>query len=1089
MAAPSALFLNDQPLPVGTPAISIAETAFSGSLIGQLSATDPDPNETFTFILLDDADGRVFLSGSDLRLSEGATLDGSAAPLSVTVRVSDRTGATLTTTFQIAVTDNPTLITRYDATLADGLFTGQGEAEHFIAGAGNDTFAPDGADIIVFSGNRSDNSFDFTPEDFGGYGGYGGYGSGDPTPAQLLVTDLRSGGPDGQDLILNPSILRFANGDYFLSEILSPGATGLTLDGRHLDTDGHLSESLQPGTIIGQLGMRDAPGIPLIGTTTTFGVRPANVTELNGIFSINGSGQVVLEGALDFERFPEYAFSIFYTDNLGISHFDTLRFLTTDANDFPSVLYISGRSRLAETDAATGEVELGTLDVYDTDGSALGYTFELTGPNAAQFRLDGTTLFVREGTLFDFKTDPFVTLTVSVIDLDIGTPVLLDMRINIDPSRIDGTAASETLEGTDRSEIINARTGDDTILPGLGNDTIYGGGGLDTVTLGVTRASATVTKIASQVYEVATAQGTKTLVQIENIAFSDSTQSLGAQIRGTDRDDSLTGTEGDDFIYAGSGADTIRPGGGSDFVNGAQDYDVIIYDVPRAAAEIGVQAIDAFTVTIAGVIDTLIRVEEIRFTDETILAPLPPGWIMGEPHLLTLDGAAYDFQAVGEFVLLRETGGAGLELQARFIPVPGAPDLSMTGAVAIALGTDTLEISAAAATPLLLNGTATTLADGETLTVGAHIVSRTDNTYVVGHAGADNILDFSDTWMQFALNDGWLDLAVQLSRNLAGSVEGLLGNGDGNPDNDIALANGTPLARPLAFEDLYGQYRDDWRVSTESQSLFTYGAGESLAGFYDPDAPGRAASLADFTAEEIATAAAAATSAGLTPGTLTFDNAVLDFLLTGNPDFFAGAGGDVFTDEGGAAVGNLQEGQTRITFAVDLRDAAGRAISGAEVALLSGNATAPTLALETSAGRYSGSYGSGSTGTFSVSADAADRPAGMAITITDALTALRLSLGLNPSYGTADAFDFIQADIDRSGRVTITDALQILRASLGLATTVDPGWVFVDPNADLSHITATNVKNFEVDPLDLLGDGEALTLLGLLTGNVENAVL
>ena len=427
--------------------------------------------------------------------------------------------------------------------------------------------------------------------------------------------------------------------------------------------------------------MRDAPGIPLIGTTTTFGIRPSRVNELTGIFSVNGSGQVVLEGALDFESFPEYAFSIFYTDNLGISHSDTLRFLTTNANDLPRGLYISGRSRLAETDAATSEIELGTLYVFDTDGSALGYTFELASTKAAQFRLDGTTLFVREGTLFDFETDPFVTLTVSVTDLDIGTPVLFDMRINIDPSRVDGTAASETLEGTERSEIINARTGDDTILLGLGNDTIYGGGGVDTVTLGVTRASATVTKIASQVYEVATAQGTKTIVQIENIAFTDSTQSLSLQIQGTSGDDSLTGTEGDDFIYASYGNDTIRRGDGSDYVNGAHDYDVIIYYVPRAAAEIGVQAIDAFTVTIAGVTDSLVRVEAIRFTDETILAPLPPGWIMGEPNLLTLDDAAFDFQAVGEFVLLREIGGAGLELQARFVPVPGAPDLSMTGAL------------------------------------------------------------------------------------------------------------------------------------------------------------------------------------------------------------------------------------------------------------------------------------------------------------------------------------------------------------------------------------------------------------------------
>ena len=58
-----------------------------------------------------------------------------------------------------------------------------------------------------------------------------------------------------------------------------------------------------------------------------------------------------------------------------------------------------------------------------------------------------------------------------------------------------------------------------------------------------------------------------------------------------------------------------------------------------------------------------------------------------------------------------------------------------------------------------------------------------------------------------------------------------------------ALADGTVLARPLAFGDIYGQFRQDWRVTTETQSLFSYDAGESLDGFYIPDQPSQEVTL------------------------------------------------------------------------------------------------------------------------------------------------------------------------------------------------------------------------------------------------------
>ena len=50
----------------------------------------------------------------------------------------------------------------------------------------------------------------------------------------------------------------------------------------------------------------------------------------------------------------------------------------------------------------------------------------------------------------------------------------------------------------------------------------------------------------------------------------------------------------------------------------------------------------------------------------------------------------------------------------------------------------------------------------------------------------------------------------------------LVGDGDGDSANDVAFGDGTIVERPFAFEDLYGQYRDDWRVADEADSLFTY---------------------------------------------------------------------------------------------------------------------------------------------------------------------------------------------------------------------------------------------------------------------------
>ncbi|MGY6534278.1 MAG: hypothetical protein ACXIVG_02920, partial [Pararhodobacter sp.] len=69
------------------------------------------------------------------------------------------------------------------------------------------------------------------------------------------------------------------------------------------------------------------------------------------------------------------------------------------------------------------------------------------------------------------------------------------------------------------------------------------------------------------------------------------------------------------------------------------------------------------------------------------------------------------------------------------------------------------------------------------------------------------------------------------------------------------------------------------------------------------------------------------------------------------------------------------------------------------------------------------------------------------ITANDALDILRMSVGLEPSFGPATAFDYIAADVNRDMRVDASDALEVLRHAVGLASDYAPEWVFVDADA------------------------------------------
>lgn len=269
---------------------------------------------------------------------------------------------------------------------------------------------------------------------------------------------------------------------------------------------------------------------------------------------------------------------------------------------------------------------------------------------------------------------------------------------------------------------------------------------------------------------------------------------------------------------------------------------------------------------------------EIR-NDDGIPAPVVglDAGSYGDPHLVTLDGLAYEFQAVGEFTLLRATSGAPLEVQVRYSPVPGSELASQTTAVATQLGTaritidlgrtDLVRVDGVGLDPLLLAG-GLDVGDGQVFFDGEVVT-------IVYATGEQLRLD---------LFDGFINTTLTLAAGRR--VEGLLGTADADPSNDLALPDGTVLPQPVSFANLYGPYADAWRVS-DATSLFDYPAGLGTADFTDLGFPVGVLDLAALP--DAVVAVAEALVAGIADPVLR-DAALRDYLLSGNPDVILAAG-------------------------------------------------------------------------------------------------------------------------------------------------------------------------------------------------------
>ena len=164
----------------------------------------------------------------------------------------------------------------------------------------------------------------------------------------------------------------------------------------------------------------------------------------------------------------------------------------------------------------------------------------------------------------------------------------------------------------------------------------------------------------------------------------------------------------------------------------------------------------------------------------------------GDPHMLTVSGDYYSFQATGAFVLLRSADRA-LEVQALLAPLGTSRQVSVIQAIATHTGGHRITLDADRPEPLWINGVPSPLAVGET---HASVARTHPETWVIHTPDGSRVRvsDFAGLAVRIDLSPG------------AADARGLLGR-------EPPLAATQPQT---AQDPLYADFARRWRLAAGS---------------------------------------------------------------------------------------------------------------------------------------------------------------------------------------------------------------------------------------------------------------------------------
>ncbi|MFO7759981.1 MAG: CAP domain-containing protein [Roseovarius sp.] len=180
-------------------------------------------------------------------------------------------------------------------------------------------------------------------------------------------------------------------------------------------------------------------------------------------------------------------------------------------------------------------------------------------------------------------------------------------------------------------------------------------------------------------------------------------------------------------------------------------------------------------------------------------------------------------------------------------------------------------------------------------------------------------------------------------------------------------------------------------------------------------------------------------------------------------------------------------GDAQVILSGHLRDLSGNDLAGASVIFTPHGVPAATLEnTADTTGRFELELAGDATGRLdAVLSHATEGPA---ISAGDALDVLRVAVGLDPSFGPAQAQNFVAADLTGDGRVTAGDALELLRHAVGLDSQHSPAWAFFDASLDWTALDIDRNSVAVERGIDIAALGTDLDrpMTGILLGNMES---
>ena len=218
------------------------------------------------------------------------------------------------------------------------------------------------------------------------------------------------------------------------------------------------------------------------------------------------------------------------------------------------------------------------------------------------------------------------------------------------------------------------------------------------------------------------------------------------------------------------------------------------------------------------------------------------GGTQGEPIIAGLDGARKLLHPAGELWAIRAKNDA-FAVQVRFEPVPvsnGLPYASTTTALAIRTGKDVVSF-AVKPLKIYVNGAEINPEFSETqlLQDRAFITRPAPNKYSVTTTFGDLI----EVRVVPTYNISWY--VRNLNEKRRNQVEGLLGQYNGNPDDDFMDKSGTIYTTTTPRKDWYGTYANDWRIN-QAESILVYPAGKNTESYTQRDFPQKVVAVSEF---------------------------------------------------------------------------------------------------------------------------------------------------------------------------------------------------------------------------------------------------